>query len=475
MEVKAKELDSVNAEASLKIDSQSLKSELDKVAQKASKNIKMDGFRPGKVPASAVLKRYEKELSAEAEQNLFKQAIDTALKELKKDAKELVGEPYFEKFEKNDQGIEAELVLSFKPKIDLKGYESLIPAVPEIKVSKKEIDEKKEALLKNYAKNEPIKEKRGLENGDFANFDFEGFVDGKAFEGGKAEKFTLEIGSKQFIPGFEDAMLGMKAGEQKDIEVIFPKDYGAKELASKEAVFKIKLHEILKPVMPKLDNDLLKKLLPESKEPSEAELDEKIKKQIENEKRFKLINDELKAKFADALIAKFNFDLPRGVVEQETDIQFQNSLSGLNADELKELQNDKDKAKAKRESFKDEAQKSVKLTFIINELATLRKLGVSDQEVMQAVYFEAYRNGFDPKALLQDYQRNGLLPAVKMAILEEKLFNDIFVPKVETAAQKTSKKSAADEKTATKTDEKSSAKEDEKATKKSKASQKESE
>lgn len=436
MKIQAKKLDSVNAEASLNIDAQSLKDELLKVANKAAKTIKMDGFRAGKVPASAVLKRYEKELSQEAEQNLFKNAIDEALKELKKDSKELVGEPYFEKFERSNGGIEAQLILSFKPEIDLKGYESLIPAVPEIKISKKEIEEKKEALLKNYAKNEPIKENRGLENGDLANFDFEGFLNGKAFEGGKAENFTLEIGSKQFIPGFEEGMLGMKKGEEKDIQVTFPKDYGAKDLAGKEAVFKIKLHEILKAVPPKLDAELLKKLLPESKEPSEAELDEKLKAQIENEKRFKLVNEELKAKFADSLIEKFNFDLPRGVVEQETDIQFQNALASLTPEELKELQNDKDKAKAKRESFKDEAQKSVKLTFIINELATLRKLGVSDNEVMQAVYFEAYRGGFEPKALLQDYQRRGLLPAVKMAILEEKLFNDIFAPKADKSAEK---------------------------------------
>lgn len=429
MQVKAKFEDKVNAVASVNIPRQKIDDEIKALAQKASKSIKMDGFRPGKVPASAVMKRYEKELSKDAEQNLLKNAVDEALKELKKDGKELVAEPYFEKFERKDSGIETQLVLSFKPQVDLKGYEALIPKFSAPKAEKKELDEKKKELLKSLATTEPIKSKRALKKGDFAKFDFEGFVDGVAFEGGKAENFTLEIGSGRFIPGFEDAMVGMKEGENKDIKVTFPKDYGAANLAGKEAVFKIKLHEIKELKIPELNAEILKQILPNENAPSEKLLDEKISEQIENEKLFKLINEDLKEKFGEALLKKFDFDLPRGVVEQEIDVQFRNAWSGFSQKELDEIRGDSDKYQKKRESFRNEAQKSVKFTFVVDELARLRGVSVSDNEVVQAVYFEAYRYNQDPKALLESYQQQGILPAIKMSLIESKLFNDIFVPK----------------------------------------------
>lgn len=429
MQVKAKFEDKVNAVASVNIPRQKIDDEIKALAQKASKSIKMDGFRPGKVPASAVMKRYEKELSKDAEQNLLKNAVDEALKELKKDGKELVVEPYFEKFERKDSGIETQLVLSFKPQVDLKGYEALIPKFSAPKAEKKELDEKKKELLKSLATTEPIKSKRALKKGDFAKFDFEGFVDGVAFEGGKAENFTLEIGSGRFIPGFEDAMVGMKEGENKDIKVTFPKDYGAANLAGKEAVFKIKLHEIKELKIPELNAEILKQILPNEKAPSEKLLDERLSEQIENEKLFKLINEDLKEKFGEALLKKFDFDLPRGVVEQEIDVQFRNAWSGFSQKELDEIRGDSDKYQKKRESFRNEAQKSVKFTFVVDELARLRGVSVSDNEVVQAVYFEAYRYNQDPKALLESYQQQGILPAIKMSLIESKLFNDIFAPK----------------------------------------------
>ncbi len=429
MQVSAKQTDSVNAAASVKIPRSAIDEELQNLAKKASKNVKMDGFRPGKVPVSAVLKRYEKELLRDAEQNLLSNAVNLALNELKRQSKELVAEPYFEKFERKDGGIETELVLSFKPSVNLEGYEALIPKFTPPKAEKKGIEAKKQEILKSLATTEPIKTKRELKNGDFAKFDFEGFVDGVAFEGGKAENFTLEIGSKQFIPGFEDGMLGMKEGENRDIKVKFPDGYGAANLAGKEAVFKLKLHEIRELKIPALNDEIIKKILPNEANPSEALLDERLSEQIANEKLFKLINEELKEKLSEALVAKFEFDLPRGVVEQEMDVQFRAAFNAFSPQELDEIRGDGAKYQAKRESFRNEATKSVKFTFIVDELARRRGVSVSDQEVVQAVYFEAYRYNQDPKALLESYRQQGILPAIKMSLVESKLFNDIFMPK----------------------------------------------
>lgn len=429
MEIKAKALDTVNTQVTVDISSSDIKQEVEKLALKAAKTMKMDGFRVGKVPVSAVIKRYEKELKQDAEQALIKDSITKALKDSKKEAKDLVGEPYFEKVERKDEGLQGELILSFKPELKLDGYEELIPSYQTPRVTKKEIDEKKESLLKNFAKTESIKEDRELKEKDFAKFDFEGFVDDKAFDGGKAENYTLEIGSKQFIPGFEDGMLGMKKGEQRDIKVKFPDDYASANLAGKDAVFKIKLHDIMELKFPNLDDDLLKKILPNEKEPSEEMLDNKLKEQIKNEKLYKLINDELKMKLADSLLEKYDFDIPKGILEQEIDVQFRNAISTYTKEELESFKTDESKYKEKRDSFRNEAVKSVKLTFIIDELARLRNISVNDQEVIQAVYFEAYRYGSDPQKLLESYKQQGILPVVKMSLLEEKLFNDIFSSK----------------------------------------------
>ena len=443
MQVKAKKTDAVNASASVQIPQTSLDDEVKSLAQKASKSVKMDGFRPGKVPVSAVIKRYEKELLRDAEQNLLKSAVDMALKELKREGKELVAEPYFEKFERNNGGISTELILSFKPIVKLEGYEALIPKFTPPKAEKKELEAKKQEILKSLAITEPIKTKRALKNGDFAKFDFEGFVDGVAFEGGKAENFTLEIGSKQFIPGFEDGMLGMKEGESRDIKVKFPENYNAANLAGKEAVFKLKLHEIRELKVPEMSEDVLKKVFPNEPNPTEKMLDERLSEQIATDKLYKLINEDLKEKFGEALLKKFDFDLPRGVVEQEIDVQFRNAFSTFSPQELDEIRGDSKKYQAKRDSFRDEASKSVKFTFIVDELARLRGVSVSDNEVVQAVYFEAYRYNQDPKALLENYRQQGILPAIKMSLIESKLFNDIFMPKKDENSSTSSKNSAS--------------------------------
>ena len=243
MQIKTKAIDAVNASLSAKIPSADVKAKLENAAKKAAKNMKIDGFRAGKVPVNVVLKRYEKELTADAEQDALKDAIDAGLKELNRKFEEVIGEPIVTKFDRGENEIDAEIEISFKPVVNIDGYEELIESVSAPRVTKKEIDERKNEILKMMAPLEKV-EKEALEKGDFAKFDFEGFVDGEAFEGGKAENYLLEIGSGQFIPGFEDGMIGLKVGEERDVKVKFPAEYGAAHLAGKDATFKVKLHEI---------------------------------------------------------------------------------------------------------------------------------------------------------------------------------------------------------------------------------------
>ena len=443
MEIKIKALDSVNTLASTTISVDAIKSSVEKLAKKAAKTMKVDGFRQGHVPVAVVLKRYEKELTNDAEQDVLRDVVEEAIKQAGKKNDDLIGEPIVSKFDRKDDKIDVELTVSFKPSVDVSGYESLIPEFSNPRVLKKDIDEKKTELLKMIAPLEKVESKRGLKVGDFAKFDFEGFVDGVAFEGGKAENYVLEIGSNQFIPGFEDGMVGIKAGGEKDIEVKFPENYGAAHLAGKDAVFKVKLHEIQERKIPeKLDEEMLKTILPNEEKPTEELLEERIKEQIRQEKIYKLINEELKPKFAEAAVEKFKFDVPKNIVEQEIDMQFRNAWSSFTPDDMKKFREDKDALAKKRDEYRKDAENSVRLTFIIDELARVRGVKVSDQEVVQAIYFEAYRSGQDPKAHLEMYRNQGMLPAIKMSMIEEKLFSELF--NKEKDEKKASKKEKAE-------------------------------
>ena len=426
MEINAKLINSANATANFKITKADIEQKLNEVARKTAKDVKIAGFRAGKVPVNVVLARYGKELERDAKSELFKDGVDEALKIVEKKPDEVLGDPLFSKFDENESGIDAEIEISFRPQINIEGYESAIPEFEIPSVSEDEKNTKITDFLKAVAPLEKS-DKDTLEKGDYAKFDFEGFVDGVAFDGGKAQNYVLEIGSNQFIPGFEDGMIGLKVGEEKDINVKFPQEYGAQNLAGKEAVFKVKLHEIqAKNIPSELSDEAIQKLIPNEKDITKAKFEERIQKQIRDEKFQTLLNEELKTKFADAVVEKIKFDLPKVIVEQEMDLQLRNAWDTLSEDERKTLQEDKDKLKEKRETYRAEAQKSVQLTFIIDEIARKLNIQATDQELVQTIYMEAYRYGIDPKKHLEDYQKRGVLPALKMAIVEEKLFNNLF-------------------------------------------------
>ena len=167
--------------------------------------------------------------------------------------------------------------------------------------------------------------------------------------------------------------------------------------------------------------------------------EERLKEQIKADKHAKNVNEELKPKFADAIVAKFNFDVPKNIVEQEMDMQFRGAWSSFTPEQMAKFREDKDALTKQRETYRDDAVKSVKLTFIIDELARRRDIKVSDQELIQAVYFEAYRSGIDPKQHLENYKNQGILPAIKMSMIEEKLFNEMFALKSEKNDKKEKK------------------------------------
>ncbi len=427
MQINAKRIDDANAIVEAKISTALLNKKEDKIAAEAAKNMKVDGFRKGKVPLHVVKARHGEQLKQDAEQEVLKELFDAALIELDVKPELMVGEPIISKFDKSDDGIDVEIKVSFRPVVNIEGYEDLIPEYKTPRVLKKDVDARVEDMLKAVAPLKKIEEKRGLENGDFALLDFEGFIDGTPFEGGKAEKYQLEIGSGSFIPGFETGLVGLKAGEERDVEVSFPKDYNSKDLAGKKAVFKVKLHEIeAKDTSAAPDAEALKKLLPGVEDPTVEKLEEQVKEQLKNEKLAKLFNEEVKPKFVDALLEKIEFALPQIIVDQEIDLQVRNIFGKMSEEEIKEYSEHPEKIEEKRAEFADEAKNSVKLTFLVDELSRAQEIKVDDQEVLQMIYFEAMQQGQDPKKYYEYYEKQGLLPAIKMSIVEDRLFTKLF-------------------------------------------------
>ena len=453
MQVNAKNVNKANAKVSATISADVLETKVNQLAKEAAKTANIAGFRKGHVPASLMLKKYRKEIEGDAKNRVLGDIVSGGLKELGKGLNDTIGEPLVTKFDEKNGNIDVEITISFRPEVDIKGYESLLPAYEAPKVEQKEIDERIDNMLKIFGSLEKSS-KEELGKGDFAKFDFEGFVDGKTFEGGKAENYILEIGSGQFIPGFEDGMIGLKVGDERDIKVTFPAEYGAAHLAGKDAVFKVKLHEIGEQKKAELNEETLKKIMPNEQNPSKEMLEASIKDQIRTSKFITLLNGEIKDKFAQALTKKFNFDLPENIIDQEMNVRFRNDWYSFSDDERKKYQEDKKAFETKLESYKEEASNSVKLTFIIDELAKVNKIEVSDQELIQTIYMEAYRSGRNPKEHMEYYKKGGMLPAVKMAIVEEKLFLHLFpLPKdeqIEKAKKASSVKKEAEPKAAEK-------------------------
>lgn len=453
MQVNAKNVNKANAKVSATISADVLEAKVNQLAKEAAKTANIAGFRKGHVPASLMLQKYRKEIEGDAKNRVLGDIVGDGLKELGKSLNDTIGEPLVTKFDEKNGNIDVEITISFRPEVDIKGYESLLPAYEAPKVEQKEIDERIDNMLKIFGSLEKSS-KEELGKGDFAKFDFEGFVDGKTFEGGKAENYILEIGSGQFIPGFEDGMMGLKVGGERDIKVTFPAEYGAAHLAGKDAVFKVKLHEIQEQKKAELNEETLKKIMPNEQNPSKEMLEASIKDQIRTSKFITLLNGEIKDKFAQALTKKFNFDLPENIIDQEMNVRFRNDWYSFSDDERKKYQEDKKAFEAKLESYKEEASNSVKLTFIIDELAKVNKIEVSDQELIQTIYMEAYRSGRNPKEHMEYYKKGGMLPAVKMAIVEEKLFLHLFpLPEdeqIEKAKKASSVKKEAEPKAAEK-------------------------
>jgi len=422
VDITTNKLDNANYSIATQVAKKIIDSKVDKLAKEAGKQLKVDGFRKGKVPTHVVKARHGERLMQDAEAEVVRELLDKGLKELNIAPDRLIGQPIFKKYDKTQEDLDMEIELSITPDIDLAGYEEIVPQYEKPQTSPQEIEERVKGLVEAQAPFVKIEEDRGVEEGDMTVIDFEGSIEGVPFEGGKAQHFSLRIGSGQFIPGFEEQLKGMKMGEEKTITVAFPSDYQAKDLAGKDTQFKVTLHEIQAKSEAVLDDALAKKLLGGDLDATPQKVHERVKAQIDSEKLSKLYNEELKPKILEALVEKFDFDLPNNIVEQEIDAQVNQKAKSMSKEELETYKNDTAKLDELRESVREDAKTSVKATFLVDSLAKALGIRVSDEEVTQTLYYEAMMQRQDPQEVIKYYQKNNLIPALKMEMIEDRLF-----------------------------------------------------
>ncbi|NPA59058.1 MAG: trigger factor [Epsilonproteobacteria bacterium] len=433
MEIKSHKIDGANAEIEATISMDEVNKNLEKLAKELSKTASIQGFRKGKVPVAIVKKQYGERLTQDAEAEALRTVLSTGLDELGIKSEDLIGEPNITKFDKSDDKIEVAVKIATRPNITLDKHEDLVPDFEKPEVSDEEVDKRIQDLAENQAPLKDIARNRKMKEGDTAVIDFEGFVDGEAFAGGKAENFELLLGSGQFIPGFEDQLVGVKRDEEVEITVTFPEEYQSKDLAGKEAMFKVKVNGIKVKDEVVIDDELAKKMLPGDENATLDELKKQVKAQIESEKLAKLYNDELKPALLETFVEKLEFDLPEFVVEQEIDMALNKKASSMSEDEIKELRENADKLNELRETLREDAQRSVRATFIVDALAVAKNIKVEEQEVMQTIYYEAMQTGQDPQKTYEQYKEAGYLPAIQMSMVEDKVLSQLLNEKIKEA------------------------------------------
>ena len=362
----------------LTVEAQKFEDAINKVYFQSAKYFNIPGFRKGKAPLKIVEKYYGKEIFYE---DAFNEVAPKELEEaVKENNLEIVSRPEIDiKQMEKGKDLIFTAVMQTKPEVELGKYKGIEIKKIEYNVSDEDVEHELHHMQEHNSRLVTV-DNRPVEKGDTTVIDFEGFVDGKAFEGGKAEGHELEIGSNTFIPGFEDQIIGMKIDEEKDINVKFPDEYFSKDLAGKDATFKVKLHEIKKKELPKLDDEF-------AKDVREFDTLEDLKKDIK-EKQEKQNKDREKYETEDAVIkaicADMKVDIPSGMIEAETenmlkDIENRLSYQGLKLEQYLKMMG-KTEQEVKKE-YEPQAIDAIKSRLALEAVIKAEKIEATDKDI----------------------------------------------------------------------------------------------
>lgn len=379
--ISCEELEKSMVELQFSIDAETFKAAVNNAFKREGKKYAIPGFRKGKAPRHMIEKMYGSDIfHYDAVNDLFPEAYEAAVKEAKID---VVGRPDPEVVSMSEaDGVVLKVKVAVKPEVELGEYAGLTVTKEAKNVNEADVDAE---VKRMQDRNGRLLTREGAaENGDTVDIDFEGFVDGKAFEGGKAEHYSLVLGSGSFIPGFEDQVVGHSAGEEFDVNVKFPEEYGAAELAGKDATFKIKLHEVKYKELPALDDDF-------AKDVSEYDTLDELKDSIRNNIKTNLdkqAEQKVENDLMDQVIANMKADIPDAMVDSRIDelvqdFEYRISQQGLKlADYLKYMGMNIEQFHAQ---FKEQADKQVKMRLAMEAIVAKEGITASDEEFEEEV------------------------------------------------------------------------------------------
>ena len=413
MNVNVEEISSIKKKVSIEIPGDEVTKEVDSFYKDLGKKAKIKGFRPGKVPRN-ILERYFKDyVKAEVVQKLIGESYPKALTEANL---EPVSPPVIDPGEFNEgKSFQYSAVIDVKPDIKLEGYTGLEIEGKKEELKDEEVEQRLKSLQNLHANLKTVSEGRPIQTGDYVIVDYEASVGGKPLEGAKAVDFTVEVGSGQFIPTFEEKLIGLNPGEEKEIEVSFPEDYGYQKWAGKTILFHVKIKEIKEKILPVLDDEFAKDLGDYS---SLEELKTKLRGEIEKEKELAL-ERQLKDQVVDQLLEANPFEVPESLVEEQakalaSDMKLRLAAQGV---DLKNLGVTEEKLQGDYQAM---AQKQVKTFLILEKIASQEGIAVTDEEADERLkeMAEKMHQKFD--VVKRYYEKNGLLPEVKAGILRDK-------------------------------------------------------
>ena len=383
MSVKVENTENKNeVKLSFVVEAEKFEEAMKKVYTKTAKYFNIPGFRKGKAPMQLVERQYGSEIFYEdAFNELVPEVYDAAIKENNVEA---VSKPNIDitQMEKGKDLIFTATVQT-KPEVKLGKYKGIEIKKIEYNVSEEDINHEIGHMQEKNSRLVSVDD-RPVENGDITVIDFEGSVDGVPFEGGKAEGHELEIGSNTFIPGFEDQIIGMKVDEERDIKVKFPDEYFSKDLAGKDAIFKIKLHEIKKKELPKLDDEFAKDVSEfDTLEELKNSIKEKIDVENKNKEKYETEEEAIKT-----VCENTEIDIPSGMIEVEIDnmikdIEGRLSYQGLKLEQYLQMVGKTEEDM--RKEFEDQAKKSVKSRLVLEAVVKAEKLEASEEEVGEKI------------------------------------------------------------------------------------------
>ena len=407
-------VDTNRYELVVEIDKDTFAKAVDVAFKKNAKSINVPGFRKGKAPRGIIEKMYgENVFYEEALNECYPQAIDEAATAA---GVEIVDfqDVEFDLKKMDKDGVEFSVKVTVKPEVTVKNYKGLKAEKPSVEVTDEDIAADIERLRERASTMTPV-EDRAAENDDVVTFDFDGYVDGEAFEGGKAEGYTLKLGSGQFIPGFEDQIVGKNIDEEFDVNVTFPEDYHAEELKGKDAVFKCKLHEIKTRVLPEVDDEFVKDV-------SEFDTVDALKEDLTKkaaERKEKDADLQVETQLIEGMLEGFEAEIPEAMIQQKIDENIRDfdytlQMQGLNMQQYMQYMGLT--LDAIKEQYREQSEKQVKMRLAFEKIAEEEKLEptAEDIDAQYQEYADMYKMELDK---------------IKAAIPEAELIKDLKVKK----------------------------------------------